>query len=202
MFNGETTDDLVHELYTWGPALVQDIRSRFPASALSPLLKSKMVARQKFTGFQVYVLSGVGLRPYGYSVRYNYVPAKKVVLGALIVRAMARQYTKDGYDVELYDGYAKRGRDNILLARCNGELTVVIGRASLTMKATRVIASALREVLPEIVAIHAVVLQDDLDPLMANGKMASDIPLQVIQVPMTRITKESFEGHSPVETVS
>jgi hypothetical protein len=79
------------------------------------------------------------------------------------------------------------------LARRDGALTVVIGRASLTMKATRVIASALREVLPEIDAIHAVVLQDDLDPLMATGKVASEIPLQVIQVASTRITKERFD---------
>lgn len=197
-----TTDSrnaIIDDLHTWGPILKQELRTRFASAEIQELIRAKVIAKKKFTGFEVYVLTGVGLRPYGYSIRYNYVPAKKVVLGALIVRAMARQYTEDGYNVELYDGYAKRGRDNILLARREGTLTVVIGRASLTMKATRVIVSALREVLPEITAIHAVVLQDDLDPLMATGKIASEVPLQVIQVASTRITKEPF-GESPQAT--
>ena len=202
MTTDESRNPIIEDLHMWGPILTQELRARFSYAAIQALVRAKVLARKKFTGFEVYVLTGVGLRPYGYSIRYNYVPAKKVVLGALIVRAMARQYTKDGHDVELYDGYAKRGRDNILLARRDGGLTVVIGRASLTMKATRVIASALREVLPEIAAIHAVVLQGDLEPLMANGKVASDIPLQVIQVPMTRITRETFECDSPAEAVS
>lgn len=191
-----TTDSrnaIIDDLHTWGPILTQELRARFTSAEIRDLTQAKVIAKKKFTGFEVYVLTGVGLRPYGYSLRYNYVPAKNVVLGALIVRAMARQYAKDGYDVQLYDGYAKRGRDNILLARRDGALTAVIGRASLTMKATRVIASALREVLPEIAAIHVVVLQDDLDPLMATGKVASELPLQVIQVASTRITKERFD---------
>lgn len=186
-------DSLIHDLYTWGPALVQEVRTRFPLPVIRELTDAKIIARKKFTGFEVYVLSGVGLRPYGYSIRYNYIPAKNVVLGTLIVRAMARQYKRDGYEVELFDGYSKRGRDNILLARKDGKLTVVIGRASLTMKAVRVIASALTETLTDIAELHAVVLQGDLDPVLVNGKVANDLPLQLVQLPLTRITKESFD---------
>lgn len=186
-------DSLIHDLYTWGPALVQEVRTRFPLPVIRELTDAKIIARKKFTGFEVYVLSGVGLRPYGYSIRYNYIPAKNVVLGTLIVRAMARQYKRDGYEVELFDGYSKRGRDNILLARKDGKLTVVIGRASLTMKAVRVIASVLTETLTDIAELHAVVLQGDLDPVLVNGKVANDLPLQLVQLPLTRITKESFD---------
>ena len=184
---------LIQDLYIWGPALTQEVRARFPSATVAELVKAKIIARKKFTGFEVYVLSGVGLRPYGYSIRYNYIPAKNVVLGTLIVRAMARQYRRDGYEVELFDGYSKRGRDNILLARKDSRLTVVIGRASLTMKAVRVIASVLTESLPEIAELHAVVLQGDLDPVLVNGKVANDLPLQLVQLPLTRITKESFD---------
>lgn len=191
MFNGETTDDLVHELYTWGPALVQDIRSRFSASAISPLLKGKMVARQKFTGFQVYVLSGVGLRPYGYSVRYNYVPAKTVILGALIIRAMARQYAAEGYAVELYDGYRKRGRANLLLLRRNGRLTVLIGRPTITLKAIRVIVGVLAETL-DIDELIAVVLEADHDPLLLKAASFNDIPFTLTVLLPTQITRETF----------
>ncbi len=196
MFTGETKDDLVNELYMWGPALNQDVRTRFPYTVISELLRDKMVARQKFTGFQVFVLTGVGLRPYGYSARYNYVPSKTVILGALIIRAMARQYTADGYAVELYTGYRKRGRANLLLLRRDGRLTVLIGRPTITLKAIRVIVGVLAETL-DIDELIAVVLEADHDPLLLKAASFNDIPFNLTVLSPSQITREIF---TPTET--
>ena len=195
--NDSLTKTLIDDLHTWGPALTREIWSRYPVATISELLTAKVMVNKKFSGFAVYVLSGLGLRPYGYSLRYNYVPAKNVVLGALIVRAMARQYQQNGYEMQLHDGYAKRGRDNILLARKSGQLVVVICRASTTMKAVRVIVNVLSESLSNISAVHAVVLQGDHDPLLVSGKTVNEIPFQLVQLPVTQLTREPFAGNAP-----
>ncbi|CAM3990094.1 hypothetical protein [Deinococcus frigens] len=198
MFTGKTKDDLVHELYTWGPALVQDIRSRFPSPTIKALVQNKMMVQKRFTGFEVYVLSGVGLRPYGYAMRYNHVPAKTVVLGALVIRAMARHYTEQGYVVELYDRYSSRKRDNLLLLRRDGRLTILIGRSSITMKSVGEIVSTLTETL-EVDEVITVVLGTDQNPRLLSATRVDDLPFAVINLPVTRITRESFTSEKPAD---
>lgn len=183
---------LIQDLYIWGPSLVQEVRSKYPIELLHELEQNKVLARRKFIGFEVYLLSGAGLRPYGYSLRYNYVPSKSVVLGAIIVRALARQYREKGYEVEFHEGYSKRGRDNILLVRKDGLLTVVLGRASITLKSARIIVSTLLENLGQIDSVHAVVIQGDYDNAILNANKVSGVPFDFIQHPMTYFTREEF----------
>lgn len=185
-------EELIQNLYTWGPALTGEIRAKYPSTTVRELVRAKVLARKKFTGFEVYLLSGVGLRPYGYSMRYNYIPAKNVVLGALVVRAMARQYENEGYTISMFDGYAKRGRDNLLIARKSNKVTIIIGRASMTMKSVRQIVSSLQETFPKVAAVHVAVIQGDHDPVLVNATSVNDVPLTLIQLPMTRITREDF----------
>lgn len=183
---------LIQDLYIWGPSLVQEVRSKYPIEMLHELEQNKVLARRKFIGFEVYLLSGAGLRPYGYSLRYNYVPSKSVVLGAIMVRALARQYQEKGYEVEFHEGYSKRGRDNILLVRKDGLLTVVLGRASITLKSARIIVSTLLENLGQIDSVHAVVIQGDYDKSILNANKVSGVPFDFIQHPMTYFTREEF----------
>lgn len=190
-------EDLIQDLYTWGPALVHEVRSKYRNAVVLDLVRSKILTRKKFTGFEVYLLSGIGLRPYGYSMRYNYVPARNVVLGALIIRAMARQYEQDGYKVTMYDGYSQRGRDNLLIARKSNKVTVVIGRASITMKAVRQLVTNLQETFPKLAAVHVVVIQGDHDPILLNAKSVNEVPLKLVQLPITRVTREEISEEAP-----
>ncbi|WP_415785908.1 hypothetical protein [Deinococcus saxicola] len=160
------------------------------------MVQNKMVVQKRFTGFEVYVLSGVGLRPYRYAVRYNHVPAKTVVLGALVIRAMARQYAAQGHAVELYNRYSSRKRDNLLLLRRGGRLTLLIGRSSITMKSVGEIVSNLTETL-EVDEVVAVVLGTDQSPRLLNATRVADLPFAVINLPVTRITRETFTSERP-----
>ncbi|WP_415785910.1 hypothetical protein [Deinococcus saxicola] len=170
------------------------MKATYPKPVVLDLVRAKVITRKRFVGFDVYVLTGVGLRPYGYSMRYNYVPAKSVVLGALILRTVARQYEQEGYKVTLYDGYAKRGRDNLLLVRKYHKVTLVIGRASLTLRAVRQIVTSLQKDLPKIAEIHAVVLEGNHDPLLVNARSMNAIPFKLAQLPLLRVIgKESGE---------
>lgn len=185
-------EELIQNLYTWGPALTQEIRAAYPNSVVLELVQSKVVTRKRFSGFEVYLLSGIGLRSYGYAMRYNYIPAKSVVLGSLIVRAMARHYEQEGYKITMYDGYAKRGRDNLLLARKYRKLTIVIGRAAPTLRSLRLIVGSLQETFPKIAGIHTVVIQGKHDPLMLDITSLNDIPFKLVQLPLLKVTREEF----------
>lgn len=189
--------DLINDLYTWGPALTSDLRTRYPVAIIRELSLAGVVAKRKFTGFEVYLLSGKGLRPYGYSLRYNYVPARTTVLGALILRAKARDFRDDGYTVEPYEDYAKKGRGNIALIHKDGEASAVVGRPSLTIRALRMIADHLVEHAPNVKDLRVFVLPGDHDPVLMSAQTVSGLPVVITELPLSSVTR--FKAESATE---
>lgn len=169
--------------------LTSEIRARYDASIIRELTQAKVLARRRFTGFEVFLLSGTGLRPYGYSLRYNYVPARTTVLGALMLRAKARDYREAGYTVEPYGDYTKRGRGNIALLNKDDTHEALVTRPSLTLKALRMIATHLAEHAPEVTHIQVYVLHGDHDPHLLNAQTASGLPVTVSELPLSSVTK-------------
>jgi hypothetical protein len=193
---------LVNDLHTWGPALTAEIRARYDASIIRELTQAKVLARRRFTGFEVFLLSGAGLRPYGYSLRYNYVPARTTVLGALMLRAKAREYREAGYTVEPYEDYTKRGRGNIALLSKDGTHTALVTRPSLTLKALRMIATHLAEHSPEITHIQVYVLHGDHEAHLLNAQTAGGLPVTVTQVPLSSVTRYGAKAEPPQPTAA
>lgn len=180
---------IVHDLYRWGPALTSEIRARFPPEALQDLLLLGVMARRKFTGFNVYVLTGKGLRRYGYTHRYNYVPARTTVVGALIRRAKAREYSENGYSVQAYEGYSPKGRGNIALAIKDDVTVAIVSRPSLTKKTLVAIAIHLAEHAPQVKAIEVFLLPGDHDPSLNNVDTAAGLPVTISEVSLQSATK-------------
>lgn len=186
-----TRHELVNDLYIWGPALTSDLRARYPAPVIREMSLATVVARRKFIGFEVYLLSGKGLRSYGYSLRYNYVPARTTVLGALILRAKARDFRDDGYTVDPYQDYMKRGRGNIALVTKESVSSALIARPSLTLKALRMIAAHLVEQTPAVQDLKVFVLPGDYDPTLKNAQTVSGLPVTVCELQLSSVTRSA-----------
>ncbi|GHF60319.1 hypothetical protein HNQ07_004245 [Deinococcus metalli] len=185
---------LIEEMFQWGPALVGDVRARYPATLVRELVTLAILARRKFRGFEVYVLSGKGLRPYGLALRYNYVPARSTVLGSLILRAQARVWQEAGYRVEPYEEYTKKGRGNLALARRDDELVALVGRPSLTIRALRMIADHLAEQTPTVRRLQVYIVPGDHDPVLLSAQTVSGLPVTITELPLSSVTRYTPDG--------
>lgn len=199
--------DLIQDLYQWGPALTSDLRARYPTVVIRELTQLSVLARRKFTGFEVYLLTGKGLRRYGYTLRYNYVPARATVLGALILRAKAQEFRENGYVVEPYEDYTRRGRGNIALITKDGVTSALIGRITITVKGLRTIADHLVEQAPTVKDLKVFVLPGDHDPVLLHAQTVGGLPVTLTEVSISSITRpkgkaESGEGTEESEAVT
>lgn len=181
--------DLIQDLYQWGPALTSDLRARYPTAVIRELTQLTIIAKRKFRGFEVYLLTGKGLKGYGYALRYNYVPARATVLGALILRAKAQEFREDGYVVERYEDYTRKGRGNIVLATKDGVTSALIARTTITVKGLRTIADHLTEHAPTVKDLKVFVLPDDHDPVLMNAHTVGGLPVTLTEVPLSSITR-------------
>lgn len=187
--------EVISDLYAWGPALTKDLRSRYPASVIRDLLLVGVIAKHKYVGFEVYVLTGKGLRPYGYSFRYNYEPARNTVVGALMLRAQACRFRNDGYTVELYDDYVQKGRGNIALITKDNVVSGLVARSSITLKALRMITVHLLDAVPQVTDLQVFVLQGDHDPYLMPTRTIKDLPVTITEVRLGDITREPFKPY-------
>lgn len=185
---------LIHDLYRWGPALASQIKAQYPAAVVRELVQGRVITLKKFTGFEAYLLTGVGLRPYGYSMRYNYVPSRKVVLGSLMLRQTFRRYETDGYECELFDGYTQHGRDNLFLARREGQISLVIVRASLTSKSLRDIIHGVKAQVPDLSDVQVTILKQDAEERVLGAETVLDYPLKVTTLALSAVTGEQFKA--------
>jgi hypothetical protein len=191
-----TPHDLIDDLYVWGPALTVNVRAKYPLYVIQILMQAQVISRVKFTGFEVYMLTGKGLRPYGYMYRYNYVPARNTVVGAIMLRAKAEELRLDGYTVEAYHGYASHGRANLALMTKDAQTSVLITRVNITMRAVQSITAHFAKPAQSALKVSGVqifVLPVDRDTLLLNAKRSNGLTVQATEVPLTSVTRAHRE---------
>ncbi|MBZ9752716.1 hypothetical protein GO986_12710 [Deinococcus sp. HMF7620] len=125
---------LVDDLWLWGPKTVGACHEAYGADALRLATKREMVTRRQVLNSRVIVLTGRGLYEFGYTKRYNYLPALTTLKASLVYRYALHQLQTQGYtDPEPYSGYAA-GLQNMAALKRGDETVVVIGRSELTLR--------------------------------------------------------------------
>lgn len=99
-----------------------------------------------------------------------------------MVRMLARIYRQDGYEVTLHTGYAKRGRDDMLLVQRDGWQYLVIGRHRLTMKALRLIVNFFSDQGTTFIGVHLFVGDQPLEPVLESTRLIRGKPLAITKV--------------------
>ncbi len=184
----ETLKAFIDDLWVWGPRARSACEASYGMDTIRQATKRDMILVKQVGHMRVYVLTGRGLREFGYAKRYNYVPATDTLKATMLMRYVLHQLKEQGYtDPARYEGYAS-GLQNIVTLRKDGETIAVVARASLTTRTMyNIIAHFASLDGQEQPARVQFFVTNAMKEQVESGKIIKGYPVEVQHVPLAQI---------------
>ncbi|WP_221091356.1 hypothetical protein [Deinococcus aquaedulcis] len=184
----ESLQALIDDLWTWGPRARSACEAAYGIDTIRQATKREMILTKQVGHIRVYVLTGRGLREFGYAKRYNYVPAPDTIKATMLMRYVLHQLKEQGYtDPVRYEGYAA-GLQNIVMLKKDGQMIAVVARTSMTMRTMYNIlahfASLEGQEQPARLQFY---VANAMKEHVENGKVIKGYPIEVQHVPISQV---------------